>query len=94
MDFQSLLKSLAEDFSYSQSLYHAQVTPHPLASTIGGQHMQQLEFQIRIQPATPSQPWTLILEGKDTTKRVFHNLEALNTYLRGLTPPFRPPGLR
>ncbi len=56
--------------------------------------MQQLEFHIRIQPATATHPWTLILEEKDTTKRVFYNLEALNTYLRGLPPPFRPPGLR
>jgi hypothetical protein len=56
--------------------------------------MQQLEFHIRIQPATPSQPWTLILEGRDTTKHVFYNLEALTVYLRGLAPPFRPPGLR
>jgi hypothetical protein len=56
--------------------------------------MQQLEFQIRIQPATTTHPWTVILEGQHDSKRVFYNLEALNTYLRGLAPPFRPPGLR
>jgi hypothetical protein len=57
--------------------------------------MQQLEFHIRIQPATPSQPWTLILEeGQHDSKHVFYNLEALTAYLRGLAPPFRPPGLR
>ena len=57
----------------------------------------ELEFHIRIQPATTSHPWAIILEGHRAphdSKRVFHNLEALTAYLRGLAPPFRPPGLR